>query len=95
METRKEVRTIQVDYRCPKCNRGFLRPTGNVLTVYPPRYPHKCNNPECDYGETFSDKAYPYIDYEAVDNTIKVVHGNTVMTVYGKGDDEFCVDKEQ
>lgn len=64
METEKSIHTIQVDYKCPKCNVGFLRPTGNILTTYPPQIPHICNNPGCDYSQAFSDKTYPYIKYE-------------------------------
>jgi len=69
METRKQVVTVQVDYKCPKCDKGYLRHTGRVLTSYPPQYPHRCNNPECDYGETFSDKCYPHLEYEVIDPT--------------------------
>lgn len=53
MEVKNEVKTVRVDYLCPKCEKGFLRPTGQVQTAYPPQYPHKCNNPDCDYYETF------------------------------------------
>ena len=66
MEERKVVRNIKVDYKCPKCEIGYLIPTGNVLTTYPPQFPHKCNNLQCDYGQTFSDKTYPYIDHEEI-----------------------------
>lgn len=64
METKKEVRTVRVDYECPKCKTGHLRSTETVLTSNPPQYPHMCNTPGCGYGETFMNKAYPYIDYE-------------------------------
>lgn len=62
METTKEVKTIQVDYDCPKCEVGKLRPTGQKLLSYPLQYPHKCT--ECDFTETFRGKTYPYIIYE-------------------------------
>ena len=61
METRKELKTIEVDYKCPKCGKGKLRPTGKKLLSHPPKYPHKCT--ECDHKETFIN-TYPYIDYE-------------------------------
>ena len=63
MEARKEVKPIKVDYKCPKCDNGYLRTYGTVLTSYPPQYPHKCNNLKCDYVQNFSI-TYPYIDYE-------------------------------
>lgn len=65
METRNEVKTIQVDYKCPSCENGKLRPTGNVLATYPAKYPHLCN--KCDYTETSSGKTYPYTEYVKVD----------------------------
>lgn len=63
MEIRKEVKAIQVDCKCPKCNIGYLRPSVNsvLLSTFPPQYPHECTN--CDYSETFINKVYPYIDY--------------------------------
>lgn len=60
MEEKKEVKTFKVDYKCPKCKRGYLRHNGLVLTSYPAQYPHNCNNKDCDYDETFLDKTYPY-----------------------------------
>jgi hypothetical protein len=56
------VTTVRVDFKCPKCEEGFLRPNGRVLTSNPLQYPHICNNMNCDYNETFN-KIYPYIDY--------------------------------
>ena len=67
METRKEVKQVQVDYRCPKCKKGYLRPTGMALPCNPPEFPHKCNNSTCDYMDRFL-KQYPYIDYEEITN---------------------------
>lgn len=63
-EETKEVKTFTVDYKCPVCDDGYLRPTGTVLTSYPPQYPHMCNRESgCGYGETFN-KIYPHIDYK-------------------------------
>jgi hypothetical protein len=74
MEQRKEVKPIQVDFKCPVCFDGYLRPTGMVLTSNPPKYPHKCNGKSCGadcyYTETFSGKTYPYIDYVEADNFV-------------------------
>ncbi len=53
METKKEVKVFMVDYKCPKCEIGYLRPTGTILSTYPPQIPHRCNNEKCDYGENF------------------------------------------
>lgn len=70
METRKEVKIIEIDYRCPKCEKGYLRNDGFVLTSNPPIYPHRCNNPQCDYHKNFSDIAYPYYEYVDVNEKI-------------------------
>lgn len=62
MEEKYEVKMVKVDFKCPRCNKGYLRPTGTVLTSYPPQYPHMCDSMDCDYGQTFS-VTYPYIDH--------------------------------
>jgi hypothetical protein len=64
MEIKKEVKTYLIDYECPVCKKGLLRSNGVCLTSNPPQYPHKCNNKECNYMETFTDKKYPYKIYE-------------------------------
>lgn len=61
-EVKIEVKTVKIDYKCPKCLIGYLRPTGVCYPMNPPSYPHKCNN--CDHMESFSGKTYPYISYE-------------------------------
>lgn len=72
METKKEVKTIQVDYTCDKCGIGKMRPSGNVLTTYPPQYPHFCNNPiKCDGSNTFTGITYPYVDYVLIEEEKK------------------------
>lgn len=66
MEVRKNVRPIQIDFKCPKCENGYLRPSGTVLTTYPPQVPHHCNNEDCDYRGTFMDISYPYLIWEEI-----------------------------
>jgi len=61
MEVTTKVEIVQVDFECPKCFGGYLRQTGVCLTSHPPQYPHKCDNLDCDYGETFTNKQYPYL----------------------------------
>lgn len=61
MENKKEVKTFILDFECPQCKIGKLRPTGTCFTTNPPMFPHKCNL--CEYGETFN-KQYPIIEYE-------------------------------
>jgi len=59
----KQVKTVQIDFKCPECKDGYLRPTGQTLTTHPPEYPHICNSIMCNYYETFKNKRYPYLDY--------------------------------
>ena len=90
---RKEVRVFQVDYRCPKCGEGYLRPTGIVCSLNPPVRPHKCNNPDCDYGEIITGNAYPYMDYKPINHIIQFMDVNGMISyINGKGPDEHCVD---
>jgi hypothetical protein len=74
MEEKREVRTFEVDYRCPKCSAGYLRPTGIVCDNNPPTYPHKCTN--CDYSKVIKDHKYPYLVYEPVFDEIRMQHNN-------------------
>ena len=55
----REIKRYAVDFRCPKCKKGYLRHTGTLTKAKTPRYPHACNNEECDYKETFGI-TYPY-----------------------------------
>ena len=54
----REVKTKQVDERCPVCHEGWMRPTGVVLTSNPPQYPHKCT--KCGYEQIYQVR-YPYV----------------------------------
>jgi hypothetical protein len=56
MESKKLVNTYIVDYECPECGEGVLKPTGEVLTSFPAQYPHKCTH--CNHTETFRE-TYP------------------------------------
>ena len=53
----KKVEVVMVDEKCPQCNKGYMRPTGIVLTSNPPHYPHKCN--KCGYEQTYGN-TFPY-----------------------------------
>lgn len=63
MEKKTEVKVINVDCICEKCNEGRYRPTDQIYLRYPPQYPHKCTI--CN-DETIFDKIYPYLEYESV-----------------------------
>lgn len=51
---------VSVDYRCDKCNEGFMRSTGITLTMNPPLFPHKCS--KCGHVENFHE-VFPHIEY--------------------------------
>ena len=87
MEERKEVKTFEVDFKCPKCNIGYLRPTGIVCDNNPPTYPHKCNN--CDYSKVMKGHKYPYLVYEPVFNGIEIQDGNTINIIHRNNSSEI------
>lgn len=64
METKKEVKVKQVDYICPECENGSMRPTGHVLSMDPPLYQHECTN--CGNIIEIKGKTYPYVEYEEI-----------------------------
>jgi predicted Zn-ribbon and HTH transcriptional regulator len=51
--------TRHIDYRCPKCQTGWMRPTG--LTSPSSKFLHECN--QCGYEAAFDIK-YPHAIYE-------------------------------
>lgn len=61
-EYRFEMKPYGVRYKC-ECG-GEMLPTGTMLLVDPPKYPHKCE--ECEQSINLSEK-YPAIRWEKVD----------------------------
>jgi len=59
MERPNKTNTRYIDYRCPKCQNGWMRPTG--LTSPSPKFLHECT--QCGYEEAFDIK-YPHMIYE-------------------------------
>jgi ssDNA-binding Zn-finger/Zn-ribbon topoisomerase 1 len=62
MEIEQEVKPVRIDFQCPRCKQGFMRPTNSSFLSNPPIYPHKCT--KCNYTENVTGKTYPYIDYK-------------------------------
>jgi len=71
MEVINEVKTIETDFQCPKCEKGFLRPTGITYLTFPQNYQHTCNNDGCGYIESFNI-IYPHVSYEKVDEETEI-----------------------
>ena len=67
MEIEKEVRVIRVDFVCPKCKEGRLRPKGSIFPTEPAIVPHSCNNVNCEHGENFIGVSYPFLKYEEIE----------------------------
>lgn len=63
----KPIRPIKVDYRCDKCDIGYYRPTGMMLTMSPPLFKHECN--KCGDLATFTEK-YPTVRYALEGETL-------------------------
>ncbi len=67
MEERKELKTIRVNYKCPKCYKGYLIRSGKSICLTDHiEYPHYCDNADCNYSEKIKDKIYPYTYYEEI-----------------------------
>ena len=64
MEEEIEMKVIQVNYKCMKCNNGYLIANGTVYTSFPAQYDHICNN--CSYEHRFIGQSYPYTKYEEI-----------------------------
>lgn len=60
--TAEAMHAVQVDYRCDWCRKGHMRPTGVMLTVNPPLFPHRCDNDQCLKVENL-DRTYPLIEH--------------------------------
>ena len=56
---REKVKVYAVHWDC-QCG-GEMVPTGMVLTVHPPLYPHTCD--QCGRSAN-AGRTYPYTDYE-------------------------------
>ncbi len=56
-----EIRNIEkqaMDEKCPVCQKGWMRPTGIVITAEPPQFEHKCTS--CSYKQNYYVQ-YPYV----------------------------------
>lgn len=54
----RNVKSEQMDEKCPVCGKGWMRPTGIVITGDLTQFEHKCTN--CDYKNNYSIR-YPYL----------------------------------
>lgn len=57
------VKPVGKRMRCPKCKLGYMNldPNGQMLTTFPPTFPHICD--KCGYKTSYK-KQYPCIDFE-------------------------------
>lgn len=62
-EIEQEVKTFSVSYLCDKCDDGEMIPTGFMLTMDPPLFPHECS--KCSHEQNFHDK-YPKLIVRSV-----------------------------
>lgn len=86
------MKSVQIDYKCDYCGSGYMRPTGIMLTSYPPQFPHRCN--KCGVSMTFVEE-YPIARYvadeletvtqEQFDAAIDITPGLTVKTMVFDG----------
>lgn len=58
MEKVAEAKVLIVENVCDKCGNGLMKSHKNIaFTVYPPQYPHVCEN--CGHTENYPF-SYPY-----------------------------------
>jgi hypothetical protein len=53
-------------HRCDRCGQGYMKPTGFVLAVDPPLFPHRCTR--CGYVEHYR-KVYNVPDEQPTEET--------------------------
>ena len=58
MSELRKVQSNQMDEKCPVCNKGWMRPTGIIITGEPTQFEHKCT--ECKFKNNYPVR-YPYI----------------------------------
>ena len=58
-EIRIEKQFTEVDMVCDSCGDGRMRPTGEIIRPYPPKFIHMCDN--CLEVAIYPVK-YPYIE---------------------------------
>ncbi len=92
------VKPVQVDYKCPKCHKGYLRPL--IMTYGNPKveYPHHCNNKDCDYKKILPVR-YPYIKFVPKDWEFTIYEGfcnnveNTIRNPKYRNSEITIIDK--
>ncbi len=64
-EIKKKVKTYTVHYRCDKCKKGSMMPTGMQTdqNKLPIMLQHLCNDEKCGAMQFFA-KRYPHLQYD-------------------------------
>jgi hypothetical protein len=71
MEEKCKAIVSMVEQICVSCKTGKMRPTGEVITVNPPWYIHRCNNEQCKNTDSYKTQ-YPRISMETLEG--EVIH---------------------
>ncbi|KZX58239.1 type II citrate synthase [Halioglobus sp. HI00S01] len=66
-EIKREVRPVEVNYLCDKCNQGMMAQCGSMDETSGD-IEHRCLI--CDHKQTFQWRAYPRIDYVGADEAL-------------------------
>jgi len=56
----RETKVKQVDQKCPVCQKGWMRPTGIVITGEPAQFEHQCT--VCGWKNMYTER-YSYVLY--------------------------------
>lgn len=86
METKREIKTFKIDCLCDYCKVGYMRPTGEVLNIYPMKFPHNCTN--CEYKKDYPH-TYPLTRQE---EEVSITSHIAKILVGGLKREQFCSD---
>ena len=63
-EIKRKVEAYHIDMRCDKCNMGYMRVTGKIMTVNPTLYEHECTYCGCT---AWYNRTYPTTENKMVE----------------------------
>lgn len=67
MEMVAEAKVLIVEMVCDECGKGTMRPHGDdILSTYPPQYPHKCDKCGCEKTYHTYYPKFKYIPIESL-----------------------------
>lgn len=63
MEESREVKTVEIRYRCPHCKEGYMNYAGSAYSTYRTLYDHICD--KCGERDLY-ETTYPKLSYQPI-----------------------------